>query len=39
MGIPETEHNGEYPPPAEDEQALTLEVDWSPEEEKKAKRK
>lgn len=29
----------EYPRPTEDQQVLTLEVDWSPEEEAKAKRK
>lgn len=28
-----------YPPPSEDEQVLTLEKDWSEEEESKAKRK
>jgi len=28
-----------FPPPPEDEESLTLTVDWTPEEERKAKRK
>ena len=35
---PPEAHEG-YPPPAEDELAITVERDWTVEEEKKAKRK
>lgn len=35
---PETDAAG-YPVPAEDEQVITIERDWTVEEEKKAKRK
>ncbi|KAK4160214.1 putative transporter [Cladorrhinum sp. PSN259] len=40
MGVPEkTLSNQEFPPPADDQRALTLTEDWTPEEEAKAKRK
>lgn len=29
----------EYPPPAEDRRSLTVERDWTPDEERRAKRK
>lgn len=34
-----TSHPDEFSRPQDDEEALTLQVDWSPEEEHKAKRK
>jgi hypothetical protein len=34
-----SQSNSDYPAPRDDEESLTLHKDWSPEEEKKAKRK
>lgn len=39
MGLSEKKTDAEYPPPTEEQRALTLVEDWSPEEEAKAKRK
>jgi hypothetical protein len=34
-----TQSNSDYPVPRDDEESLTLHKDWTPEEERKAKRK
>jgi len=40
MGYSETtKPNADFPVPRDDEESLTLQKDWSPEEERKAKRK
>jgi len=39
VDLPPPENRESYPPPAEDELVITIERDWTVEEEKKAKRK
>jgi len=39
MGAKTSANSNHLPPPAEDEQPLSLQVDWTPEEEIRAKRK